>query len=256
MSPPDKEQRMHRIPGVTRRQFLRAMGFGAGWVGARRFASGGDDRSMLIIDCHAHIYGEDEAAYPPLENPLRPPQGTGTLAHLKREMAAIGARYATAIQTSTFYRWDNRFTADAARANRDLLVGVVTLNPDDPRSPEMLATYVNDYNVRGMRSIPAESGRLDDPAVDRLWGTAERLGIVINVLVNRDKRGEVEALAARHPQLPIVIDHCLNLRAGPTARHAGAGGAAPGPRQADVRPDGQCRAVSLPGYAFGLPGRD
>jgi predicted TIM-barrel fold metal-dependent hydrolase len=80
----------------------------------------------------------------------------------------------------------------------------------------MLEKYVAESNVRGMRSIPAKSGRLDDPGVDRLWATAERLGIAINVLVDRDKREEVESLSRRHPDLSIVIDHCLNLKAGPT----------------------------------------
>ena len=74
---------------------------------------------MLIIDCHAHIYSDDEKQYPPIEKPFRPPQGTGTVAHLRREMKANGVRSATAIQTSTFYRWDNRFTTDAARAHDD-----------------------------------------------------------------------------------------------------------------------------------------
>ena len=29
---------------------------------------------MLIIDCHAHIYGEDEQKYPPIDKPYRPAQ--------------------------------------------------------------------------------------------------------------------------------------------------------------------------------------
>ncbi len=37
---------------------------------------------------------------------------------------------------------------------------------------------------------------------------------MVNVLVNRDKRGQLKALAGRHPALSIVIDHCLNLNAG------------------------------------------
>jgi predicted TIM-barrel fold metal-dependent hydrolase len=68
---------------------------------------------MLIIDCHAHIYGDDEKKYPAIDKPYRPPNGTGTLEHLRREMKAAGVQYVTAIQTSTFYRWDNRFTADS-----------------------------------------------------------------------------------------------------------------------------------------------
>jgi predicted TIM-barrel fold metal-dependent hydrolase len=172
------------------------------------------DLPPLVIDCHAHIYSEDETAYPTIEKPYRPPAGKGTLAHLRREMKAEGVNLVTAIQTSTFYRWDNRFLFDSARENRDWMVGVCNLNPDDPASPALLEKVVRDSNVRAMRSIPAKSGRFDDPGVDALWGTAERLGIVINVLANRDKTDEILALARRHPSLRLVIDHCLNLKAG------------------------------------------
>jgi predicted TIM-barrel fold metal-dependent hydrolase len=169
---------------------------------------------MLIIDCHAHIYGEDETKYPTIEKPYRPPRGAGTLTHLRREMMAAGVSFVTAIQTSTFYRWDNRFTADSARANADWMVGVCTLDPDDPHSPGLLEQYVRESNVRGMRSIPAADGRLDHPGVRRLWETAEQLGIVINVLVNRDKRDELTAMLERQPKLRVVLDHCLNVKIG------------------------------------------
>ena len=170
---------------------------------------------MLIIDCHAHIYGEDETKYPTIDKPYRPPQGTGTLTHLRREMKAAGVRFVTAIQTSTFYRWDNRFTADSARANPDWMVGVCTLDPDDAHSPGLLEQYAREFNVRGMRSIPAADGRLDHPGVRKLWETAEQLGTVINVLVNRDKRDELSAMLERQPKLRVVLDHCLNIKVGP-----------------------------------------
>ncbi len=173
------------------------------------------DNRPMIIDCHAHIYGEDAKNYPTIDQPYRPPQGKGTVEHLKREMRANGVRYVTAIQTSTFYRWDNRFTIDSARQNKDTMVAVCTLDPDDPASPRLLEQYVQAGGVRGMRSIPARSGRLDDPGVRKLWAVAERLGIVINVLVDRDKRQQVETLLRQHPKLRVVIDHCLNLKAGP-----------------------------------------
>jgi predicted TIM-barrel fold metal-dependent hydrolase len=170
---------------------------------------------MLIIDCHAHIYGEDEQKYPTTDNPYRPPPGTGTLDHLRREMRQAQVRFVTAIQTSTFYRWDNRFTADSARQNPDWMVGVCTLDPDDPHSPGLLEQYVREYNVRGMRSIPAADGRLDHPGVVELWKTAERLGIVINVLVNREKCDELSQMLGRLPKLQVVLDHCLNIKTGP-----------------------------------------
>jgi predicted TIM-barrel fold metal-dependent hydrolase len=201
---------------LTRRRFLQASAATSlsGLALAEQPVAAADD-DLLIIDCHAHIYSEDEKKYPTIEKPYRPPEGKGTIRHLKQEMKANGVRHVTAIQTSTFYRFDNRFTSDSARGNSNFMVGVVTLDPDDRKSPAMLRRFVSDFNVRGMRSIAAKSGRLDDPGVDRLWATAEELGIVINVLTNCEKRGEIEALAMRHPKLRFVIDHCLNIKAGP-----------------------------------------
>jgi predicted TIM-barrel fold metal-dependent hydrolase len=129
-------------------------------------------------------------------------------------MQSAGVQLATAVQTSTFYQWDNRFIADACKANRGTFAGVCTLNPDDPHSATLLERYFQQFNIRALRSIPAKNGRLDDPGVDRLWSVAEQLGIVVNVLVNRDKRLEVEALGRRYPNLAVVVDHCLNLKAG------------------------------------------
>jgi L-fuconolactonase len=199
---------------IDRRGFLHSVAFGAGALLTRSAEASPADVPSLVIDCHAHVYSDDDSAYPTIEKPYRPPAGTGTVAHLRREMKSNGVTRVTAIQTSTFYRWDNRFLADSAREHREFMIGVCNLNPDDSGSPALLEKYVRESNVRGMRSIPAKSGRLDDPGVDALWATAERLGIVINVLVNRDKTDEVEALARRHPSLRVVIDHCLNLKAG------------------------------------------
>ena len=204
----------------NRRQFVSgsAAALAGGTLVGASTASLAANKRPLIIDCHAHIYGLDEKKYPTIPKPYRPPAGKGTVSHLKNEMIQAGVRYATAIQTSTFYRFDNRFTADSARANKSVMAAVVTLNPDDERSPGMLKNYVLNYNTRGMRSIAAKSGKLDDPGVDRLWTMAEKLGIVINVLTGRDKRPEIERLVKRHPKLRVIIDHCFNLRPGPTLK--------------------------------------
>ena len=81
----------------TRRRLLQTAALAAGWAATRGFAVQVTDNPMLIIDCHAHIYGEDEGRYPTIDSPLRPPAGTGTIAHLKREMAACGVRSVTRV---------------------------------------------------------------------------------------------------------------------------------------------------------------
>jgi len=174
---------------------------------------------MRIVDTHAHIYSPDESRYPMIENPLRPPGGTGAIAHLRREMAANGVERVVAIQTSTAYRWDNRFLTESARDNAPWMVGVCTLEPENPESPAILRRYVQEYNVRGMRSVPAGSlagsgaaQRLDDPGVDALWSMAESLGVVINVLIHVDLADELERLLARYRGLRVVLDHCMYPR--------------------------------------------
>ena len=198
----------------TRRELLASTAAAAAWAVTAPVA-GGAESDMPIIDCHAHIYSDDEKTYPVIDKPYRPPPGKGTVANLRQEMKAAGVHKVVAIHTFTFYGWDNRFTADACREHRDVLTGVCLLNPDDPNSPALLEQYVKQNNIRGLRFINNQkTGRLDEPGNDALLSTCLRLGITACVLTNRDSRSQIEALAARYPKLSLVIDHCLNLAAG------------------------------------------
>ena len=147
--------------------------------------------------------------------PLRPPAGTGTLAHLERERKAAGVDYVLAVQTTTYYGWDNRFLVDCVRANPTWMAGICTLNPDDPHSPELLAQYSRGHNIRGVRIYQAADGRLDHPAVVRLWEVVQKQSMTPSVRINRDKSAELGALLGRFPAMNVVVDHSLYLAAGP-----------------------------------------
>jgi len=174
---------------------------------------------MQATDAHAHIFSDDEKRYPILESARHRPPGIGTVPHLRKDMATAGVQRVVAIHTSMTYGFDNRFLADSAHANSPWMVGVCTLHPEDPRSPSLLRTLVQDFNVRGMRSVPAGQPdrhldysvekHLDHPGVDALWSTAEALGIVINVLIRLPLANELETMLQRHPHLPVVLDHCM-----------------------------------------------
>lgn len=170
---------------------------------------------MPVIDTHAHIYSPDEKRYPPIDKPLRVPGGAGSVEDLRKESAANGVKAVCAIQTTTFYRFDNRYICDSAKAHPGWIAGVCTLDPDNADSPKMLADFARQYGIRGMRSIPAKDGRLDHPGVRALWKTAADNGLVINVLVNRDKAAEVDRMLGEFASLRVVLDHCMNLKAGP-----------------------------------------
>lgn len=171
----------------------------------------------MVIDTHAHIYSPSEAAYPPAENPLRPPPGTGSPEHLRREMQASGVDRAMLVQTTTFYRWDNRFVRDTAAASRDWAVGVCTLNPDDPHSPDVLYALVQRANVRALRTYASgPGGRYDFVGNRRLFGAARDCGIVVNALLTVDAADDLAQMLKDYPDLQVVLDHCLALKAGPT----------------------------------------
>jgi predicted TIM-barrel fold metal-dependent hydrolase len=169
---------------------------------------------MTPIDTHAHIYSPDEKTYPPIDKPLRPPGGYGSVADLQAESKAAGVTAVCAIQTTTFYRFDNRYILDSAKANRQWMAGVCTLDPENPESPALLKRYVREFGIRGMRSIPAKDGRLDHPGVRALWKAGLETGIVINVLAGREKTDQVDRMLADHPRLRVVLDHCMNVKAG------------------------------------------
>ena len=173
--------------------------------------------SSVIVDTHAHIYSPDELAYPTIDQPYRPPAGTGSPEHLRREMRAAGVDRAMLVQTSTFYGWDNTFVRDTAAAATDWAVGVCTLNPDDPHSPDVLDALVTRCNVRALRTYPSRStGRYDTPGNRRLLAAARRLSIVVNALIALPTADDLATLANDYPGLPFVLDHCLALKMGPT----------------------------------------
>ena len=170
---------------------------------------------VLILDTHTHIYSEDEASYPPVAKPLRPPVGAGSVANLGKVIKANGVAGACIVQPSTFYGWDNRFICDTAVKTKQWTAGVCTLDPDDPHSPGLIRHYAKKYGIRALRSVPARDGKIDSPPVVALWRACDQLGIVVNVLCDRNNTDALAHMLEKFPRHSVVIDHCLNLKAGP-----------------------------------------
>ena len=167
-----------------------------------------------IVDTHAHIYHTDETRYPKIAEPLRPPEGTGDITHLQREMAAAGVTRAVLVQTGTAYKWDNRLLAETARAHAEWAVGVCTLDPAAAESVDELERLVTGYNVRGLRMEPtrAEPAVYDHPGARRLWDAAQRLGIIVCAHVQRPYVAQLAALLSAYPEVPVVLDHAAYPR--------------------------------------------
>lgn len=172
---------------------------------------------MLIIDCHAHIYSPDEERYQPIDKPLRVPGGKGSIEDLRRVSSANGVSAVRAVQTVSFYGYDNRYLCDAAKANPDWVAGVCTLDPDDPHSPGLLEQFVREYGVKSLRSTPALARTtFDHPSVRKLWRTSLELGITVDIFLMRLEwvEGAVKLLQ-EFPDLTVAFCHCLDLKPGP-----------------------------------------
>jgi predicted TIM-barrel fold metal-dependent hydrolase len=166
----------------------------------------------MIIDSHAHIYSPDEPAYPPRKDPYRPPAGKGTPEGLQAEMKAAGVDRAMLVQTTTFYSWDNSYVRDTGAKAGSWARTVVTLDPEDPHSPDVLYALVQRANARALRTYPVSQGLYDHPANRRLWAAVRDLGITVNSLLNRASHAdELARLLADFPEVPVVLDHCIAL---------------------------------------------
>jgi L-fuconolactonase len=168
----------------------------------------------MIVDTHAHIYSPDEATYPVIEKPYRPPTGAGTPELLHQEMRAAGVDRAMLVQTTTFYGWDNTFVRDTSPRAKDWAVGVCTLNPDDPHSPDVLYAFVQRSNVKALRTYASGPERSYDTRGNRrLFAAARECGIVINALLSVKQADGLARMLTDHPDVTTVLDHCLALDA-------------------------------------------
>lgn len=166
----------------------------------------------MIIDSHAHIYSPDEAKYPPKQGPYRPPAGKGTPEGLQGEMQAAGVDRAMLVQTTTFYSWDNSFVRDVGAASGPWARTVVTLNPEDPHSPDVLYALYQRANARAVRTYPVNQGLYDHPGNRRLWSMARELGMTVNSLLSRASYAdELGRMLRDFPQVKVVLDHCMAL---------------------------------------------
>ena len=171
---------------------------------------------MQIVDTHAHLYHPDETIYPMIEKPSRPPEGTGTIEHLRRETQKAGVGRAVLVQTGSTYQWDNRLVGATAAANPDWTVAVCNLNPAAAASVGELERLVENANVKGLRLEPTRGGNAlyYHAGSVRMWESARRLGVVICAHLTQGFLGQLAQLLEQFPEVPVVLDHCAYPQVG------------------------------------------
>lgn len=165
---------------------------------------------MLIVDAQVHIWGADtpQRPWPPRHKPHRDtPLGAD---ELLREMDAAGVDRAVLVPPS----WEgerNDLVLAAAQAHPLRFAAMGRIDPAAPDARTRFERWLDQPGMLGLRLAMHRPGlreQITEGRIDWLWPIAERKSIPIMVLVSHPMMPLVDAVAARHPGLRLVMDHC------------------------------------------------
>lgn len=164
---------------------------------------------MLIVDTQVHIWAADTPERPwPKRHPPHRAEPLGK-DELLREMDRAGVDRVVLVPPSwEGDRNDVALEAAAVRPQRFAVMG--RLDPTDPRSRGRIASWRKQPGMLGLRftfHTPALMPLLTEGHMDWVWAEAERAGVPIYVLVRHPLVHLIDAVAQRHPDLRLVMDH-------------------------------------------------
>lgn len=166
-----------------------------------------------IIDPHVHVWKHDPKY--PFANGARVPDRDATPETLLDLMKANGVTRTVIIQV-IHYRYDNSYLADVLKQHGEYFQGVCRVDPLDPASPDHLSR-LTEQGFRGVRLSPAGDASGDwitGPLMPPLWKRCEESGVPMTILAPITRMPDIDKLAARYPNLTIVIDHMADCPPG------------------------------------------
>jgi predicted TIM-barrel fold metal-dependent hydrolase len=161
-----------------------------------------------------HVVARDEARFP-----LRP-SGVGsqwfrehpvTGEEFAATATAAGVDRAVLVQAHGAYGSDNSYVLDALSVAPDRFVGVVIVDPAADDAPAHLRELAAVPGCQGVRlfGIGAEPPDwFDGDAGEALWATAVDLDLRIVATLLTPDLPRLDAMLARFPGAPVVLDHC------------------------------------------------
>jgi len=166
---------------------------------------------MEIVDSQVHIWGAD--------TPERPWRASGHM-HVQRATPVSaeevlgwmdeGGISAAIIVPPSWEGDRNDLAIDAARKHPGRFAVMGRVDPDAPGLRQSLASWKKQPGMLGVR-LALHTPELRQPFLeghyDWMWEELERLGIPVMVLIHHAYMPMIDAIAAKHPRLRIVIDH-------------------------------------------------
>lgn len=170
----------------------------------------------LIVDSHVHVWADGHVAVRPELVPNSPPRGDASVQALQAAMQVESVSSAVLVQYIG-YLWDNNYVAQAIKERPDIFVGVCRVDPDDPNAPDHLSHWTETCGFQGVRLGPVANSEINwlvSDLVDPLFDRAAALRVPVVVLTTPARLGDLLAVAERHTDLDIIIDHLADCDAG------------------------------------------
>jgi predicted TIM-barrel fold metal-dependent hydrolase len=164
----------------------------------------------MITDAQVHLWEVDRPDRPwPKEQRGPPHRPNGFSAEeLLAEMDPVGVDRAVIVPPA----WAGESNATALEAagkypERFAVMGRIdALAPDALNQMERWKDQPGMLGIRMSFALPHFAAWLEDGTLDWFWAAAERFSLPLMVLVG-GKLGKVHAIAQRHPDLTLIVDH-------------------------------------------------
>ena len=176
----------------------------------------------MIIDSHVHLFAADTERFP--LHPAAPykPEPAPLESWLK---AADGALIGGAVLVHAEpYQDDHRYVVHCLEAAPKRFRATCLFDCNCPDSPKHLAALVKTPGFVAARVHAYRDNHIplwDAAEFKAFWRKAGELGLMLQVHMVPKFAGEVDKLAAAHPDFPVLIDHLGRPGQGTAAEHAG-----------------------------------
>lgn len=164
---------------------------------------------MMIVDAQVHIWAASTPArpWPARHEPHRATPITAE--ELLGVMTKAGVARSVLVPPS-FEGDRNDVVIAAAQKYPDKFAAMGRFDPEAPDILEQIANLKKTPGLLGMRFTfhrPSMRPLLVEGKMNPVWAAAEKAGVPIMMLVKHPDLHFIDAVAARHPGLQLIIDH-------------------------------------------------
>jgi predicted TIM-barrel fold metal-dependent hydrolase len=162
---------------------------------------------MLIVDAQIHAY----TGRPEPENVGPQPPGTHQanfpIERVLLEMDATGVDRAVLVPPTLMMSNALEYSQNAAASHPDRFGLMPHFNPEAADAREQLARVPTQPHWLGIRMhLSPHLAWIEDEQFQWLWSDCERLQIPVTCLIS-GMPGKLQPVAARHPDLTLIVDH-------------------------------------------------